>query len=193
MVIFLTCISLPDRLHKDQSIIDLDVFFLPTASAHLSSQVPIYTECVNKLLTATAAAAKSLQSCPTLCDHIDGLLPGSSVPGILQARILEWVAISFSNAWKWKVKIKSLNRVQLLPTSWTAAHQAPPSMGISRQSTGVGCHCLLPNFIQTCTKNIELLSIIKKKKNYHFTVGKCQYILKSNISLIIFKSHIIMD
>ena len=80
-----------------------------------------------------AAAAKSLQSCPTLCDPIDGLLPGSSVPGILQARTLEWVAISFSNAWKWKGKIKSLSRVRLLVTPWTAAHQAPPSMGFSRQ------------------------------------------------------------
>ena len=82
---------------------------------------------------AAAAAAKSLQSCPTLCDPIDGSPPGSPVPRILQARILEWVAISFSNAWKWKVKVKSLSRVRLLATSWTAAYQAPPSMGFSRQ------------------------------------------------------------
>ena len=80
-----------------------------------------------------AAAAKSLQSCPTLCDPIDGSPSGSPVPGILQARILEWVAISFSNAWKWKVKVKSLSRVQLLATAWTAAYQAPLSMGFSRQ------------------------------------------------------------
>ena len=80
-----------------------------------------------------AAAAKSLQSCPTLCDPIDGSPPGSSVPGILQARTLEWVAISFSNAWKWKVKVKSFSRAQLLATPWTAAHQAPPSVGVSRQ------------------------------------------------------------
>ena len=80
-----------------------------------------------------AAAAKSLQSCPTLCDPIDGSPPGSPVPGILQARILEWVAFSFSNAWKWKVKVKSLSRVWLLATPWSAAHQAPPSMGFSRQ------------------------------------------------------------
>ena len=80
-----------------------------------------------------AAVAKSLQSCPTLCDPIDGSPPGSPVPGILQARTLEWVAISFSNAWKWKVKVKLLSRVQLLATPWTAAHQAPPSMGVSRQ------------------------------------------------------------
>ena len=79
------------------------------------------------------AAAKSLQSCPTLCDPIDGSPLGSSVPGILQARILEWVAISFSNAWKWKVKVKSLSRARLLATPWTAAYQAPPSMGFSRQ------------------------------------------------------------
>ena len=81
---------------------------------------------------ATAAAAKSLQSCPTLCDPTDGSSPGSAVPGILQARTLEWVAISFSNAWKWKVKVKSLSRVRLLVIPWTAAHQAPPSMGFSR-------------------------------------------------------------
>ena len=77
--------------------------------------------------------AKSLQSCPTLCDPIDGSPPGFPVPGILQARTLEWVAISFSNAWKWKVKVKSLSRVQLLATPWTATYQAPPSMGFSRQ------------------------------------------------------------
>ena len=80
-----------------------------------------------------AAAAKSLQSCPTLCDPIDGSPPGSPVPGILQARTLDWVAISFSNAWKWKVKVTSLSRVRLLETPWTAAHQAPPFMGFSRQ------------------------------------------------------------
>ena len=74
-------------------------------------------------------AAKSLQSCPTLCDPIDGSPPGSPVPGIFQARILEWVAISSSNAWKWKVKVKSLSCVRLLATPWTAAYQAPQSMG----------------------------------------------------------------
>ena len=83
--------------------------------------------------TAAAAAAKSLQSCPTLCDPIDGSPPGSPVLGILQARTLEWVAISFSNAWKWKVKVKLFSRVWLFSTRWTAAHQAPPSMGFSRQ------------------------------------------------------------
>ena len=79
------------------------------------------------------ANAKSLQSCPTLCDPIDRSPPGSAITGILQARILEWVAISFSNEWKRKVKVKSLSRVRLLATPWTAAHQAPLSMGFSRQ------------------------------------------------------------
>ena len=87
--------------------------------------------------------AKSLQLCPTLCDPRDGSPPGSPVPGILQARTLEWVAISFSNAWKWKVKVKSLSRVWLLGTPWTAAYEAPPSMGFSRQEYWMGCHCLL--------------------------------------------------
>ena len=96
------------------------------------------------VVVAAAAAAKSLQSCLTLCDPTDGSPPGSPIPGILQTRTLEWVAISFSKAGKWKVKVKSLNSVWLLATPWTAAYQAPLSMGFSRQkSTGVGCHCLL--------------------------------------------------
>ena len=82
---------------------------------------------------AAAAAAKSLQSCPTLWDPTDDSTPGSAIPGILQARTLEWVTISFSNAWKWKVKVKSLSRVRLLATPWTAAYQAPLSMGFSKQ------------------------------------------------------------
>ena len=82
---------------------------------------------------SAATAAKSLQSCLTLCDPIDCSPPGSPIHGILQARTLEWVAISFSNAWKWKVKVKSLSRVRPSATSWTAAYQAPPSMGFSRQ------------------------------------------------------------
>ena len=84
--------------------------------------------------TNTAAAAtKLLQSCLTLCDPIDGSPPGSPIPGILQARTLEWVAISFSNAWKWKVKVKSLSHVRLLAAPWTAAYQAPLSMGFPQQ------------------------------------------------------------
>ena len=85
------------------------------------------------LAEVAAAAAKSLQSCLTLCDPIDSSPPGSPIPGILQARTLELVVISFSTAWKWKVKVKSFSRVRLLATPWTAAHQAPPSMGFSRQ------------------------------------------------------------
>ena len=92
-------------------------------------------------LCSLRSLAKSLQLCPTLCDPRDGSPPGSPVPGILQARTLEWLAISFSNAWKWKVKVKSLrlstwklySRVRLFATPWTAAYQAPPSMGFSRQ------------------------------------------------------------
>ena len=86
-----------------------------------------------RFFTSAAAAAKSLHSCPTLCDPRDCSLSGFSVHGILQARTLEWVAISFSNAWKWKVKVKSLSCAQLFATPWTAAYQAPPSMGFSRQ------------------------------------------------------------
>ena len=90
------------------------------------------------VLSTAAAASKLLQSCPTLCDPRDSSPPGSPVPGILQARRLEWVAISFSNAWKWKVKVKSLSRVGLLATPWTAAYQAPLSMGFSRQESWSG-------------------------------------------------------
>ena len=99
----------------------------------------------NNTAAATATAAKSLQSCPTLCDPIDGSPPGSPVPGILQARTLEWVAISFFIAWKWKVKF--LSRVWLLETPWIAAYQAPPSMGFSRQEywSGVPLQITLHN------------------------------------------------
>ena len=98
---------------------------------------------------AAAAAAKSLQSCPTLCNPIDGSLPGSPVPGILQARTLEWVAISFSNSWEWKVKVKSPSRVELLATPRTAAYQAPPPMGFSRQEYWSGVPLPMP--IQECS------------------------------------------
>ena len=96
----------------------------------------------------TAPAAKSLQSCRTLCDPIEGSPPGSPVPGILQARTLEWGAISFSNASKWKVKVKSLSRVRLA-TPWTAAYQASLSMGFSRQKywSGVPLPSLLYSYI----------------------------------------------
>ena len=85
------------------------------------------------IAATAAAAAKSLQSCLTLWDPIDGSPPGSSLHGILQARILEWVAMFFSNAGKWKVKVKTLSHVQLFVIAWTAAYQAPLPMGFSRQ------------------------------------------------------------
>ena len=100
---------------------------------------------VISLIFTSATAAKSLQSSPTLCDPIDGSPPGSPVPGILQGRTLEWVAISFSSGYKWKVKVKSLSRVWLLATPWTAAHQAPPSMGFSRQQYCSGVPLPSPN------------------------------------------------
>ena len=93
-----------------------------------------------------AAAAKLLQSCPTLCDPRAGSPPGSAIPGILQARTLEWVAISFSNAWKWKVKVKSLSRVRPVVTPWTAAYQAPPSMRFSRQEYWSGLPLPSPKY-----------------------------------------------
>ena len=103
-----------------------------THQEHPEFKYPIQSLSVTRS-TAAAAAAKSLQLCPTLCSPIDGSPPGSPIPGILQARTLEWVAVSFSNAWKWKGKVKSLSCVRLLATPRTAAHQAPPSMGFSRQ------------------------------------------------------------
>ena len=104
---------------------------------------------------AAAAAAKSLQSCPNLCDPIDGSPPGSAIPGILQARTLEWVAISFSNAWKGKGKVKSLSRVRLLVTPWTAAYQAPPSMGFSRQEYWSGLPLCPGPHLKTAETNAQ--------------------------------------
>ena len=133
---------------------------------------------------AAAAAAKSLKSCPTLWDPIDGSPLGSSISGILQARILEWVAISFSNAWKWKVKVKSLSRARLFSTPWTAADQAPPSMGFSRQEYWSGlplpspqrknsspyfCYgpgiCQLAGFISCWRREIEAMCQVISSRN----------------------------
>ena len=119
-------------------------------------------------LTA-AAAAKSLQSCPTLCDPRDSSPPGSPVPGILQARTLEWVAISFSNTWKWKGKVKLLSRVWLFATPWTVAHQAPPSMGFSRQEYWSGVPLPSPKiFINTLKLYYSVLKKYMKSKNLKF-------------------------
>ena len=95
------------------------------------------------MLSAAAAAAKLLQLCPTLCNSINGSPPGSPVPGILQERTLEWVAISFSNAWKW-----TLSRVWLLATPWTSAYQAPP-MGFSRQEYWSGLPLPSPEMLSS--------------------------------------------
>ena len=99
-----------------------------------------------------ATAAKSLQSCLTLCDPTNGSPPGSPIPGTLQARALEWVAISFSNAWKWKVKVKSLSRVLLLVTPRTSAYQAPPPMGFSRQEYWSGVPLPSPRYAWEAVK-----------------------------------------
>ena len=140
-------------------------------------------ETIITLLIGYTAPAKSLQSCPTLCDPIDGSPPGSPIPGILQTRTLEWVAISFCNTWKWKVKVKSVSRAWLCATPWTAAYQAPPSMGFSRQeywsgvplpSLLIGYIPILKNFKETkingipsdyknnlCSERLSLTSFLK--------------------------------
>ena len=125
-------------------------------------------------MSEAAAAPKSLRSCPTLCDPIDSSPPGSPVPGILQARTLQWVAISFCNAWKWKVKVKSLSSVQLFATPWTVAYQAPLSMGFSGRSTGVGCHCL--STLTLCCMKKSLLRKLEVKEM------KGVYVYKQNLS-----------
>ena len=122
-------------------------------------------------IPVVAAAAKSLQSCPTLHDPIDGSPPGSPVPGILQPRTLEWVAISFSNAWKWKVKGKSLSCVRLFTTPWTAAHQAPPPMGFSRQEYWSGVPLPSPEFQLSYFKSWKMM-LWKCCTQYTSTFGK---------------------
>ena len=116
----------------------------------------------------SAATAKSLQSCPTLCDPIDGSPPGSPVSGILQARTLEWVAISLSNAWKWKVKVKSLSCVWPSVIPWTAAYQAPPSMGFSRQEYWSGVPLPSPGDLpDTDQTRVSYISCIGRRVLYH--------------------------
>ena len=107
-----------------------------------------------------------------LCDPIDSSPPGSPVPGILQARTLEWVAISFSNAWKWKVNVKSLSRGRPSATPWTAAFQAPLSMGFSRQE--YWSEVSLPSPMQhgtlslLCTSPHEILTIALWDRCYYY-------------------------
>ena len=118
------------------------------------------------------------QSCPTLSDPMDCSLPGSSVHGIFQARVLEWGAIAFSSAWKWKVKVKSLCRVRLLATPWTAAYQAPPSMGFSRQEYWSGVpfsYFSQPNI--PCKKNTNLCT----QDSYWVTI---YFLLSNNVYIV---------
>ena len=121
------------------------------------------------ILSAAAAAAKSIQSCLTLCDPIGSSPPGSAVPGILQARTLEWVAISFSSAWKWKVKVKSLSRVWLSVIPWTAAYQLLHPWNFPGKSTGVWCHCILSK-----QSNMELDGLKPFKWHAHSILNKLQ-------------------
>ena len=142
----------------------------------------------------SAAAAESLQSCPTLCNPIDGSLPGSPIPGILQARTLEWVAISFSNAWKWKVKVKSLSDVRPSATPRNAAHQAPLSMGFSGQECWNGVPLPSPLAFLTCFKcqtTVEWLMlsslatsrvVVRGSASVILTVGPCYLLVASHCS-----------
>ena len=158
--------SLLQHHSSKASILQCSAFFMVLCSALaiavvnliILSNLPSVPLMINT--PSPAAAAKSLQSCPTLCDPTDGSPPGSPVPGILQARTLEWVAISFSNAWKWKVKVKSLSRIWPSATPWTAAFQAPPSWDFPGKSTGVGCYCLL--------HSKPYLDLLIKRNFYHF-------------------------
>ena len=122
------------------------------------------------------ATAKSLQSCPTLCDPIDGSPPGSPIPGILQATTLEWAAISFSNVWKWKVKMKSLSCVWFFVTPWTAAYQAPPSMGFSRQEYWSGVPLPSPSCVLDFRKRNGLRILLSSSR---WANSMCQTIPKS--------------
>ena len=116
------------------------------------------------------AAAKLLQSCPTLCDPIDSSPPGSLIPGILQARTLKWFAISFSNAGRWKVKMKLLSRVRLLATPWTAAYQAPLSMGFSRQEYWSGSPLPSPH---ACAREIKLIVFFRLQRQSRAGLWPC--------------------
>ena len=124
-----------------------------------------------------AAAAKSLQLCLTLCDPIDGSPRGSPIPGILQAITLEWVAISSSNAWKWKVKVKSLSHVRLLAIPWTTAYQAPLSMEFSRQGycSGVPLPSPKTKYKKKIKKEVVHIYngiLLSHKKEWNWVIGR---------------------
>ena len=124
------------------------------------------TTVIQVYVPTTAAAAKSLQLCLTLCHPIDGSPPGSAVPGILQARTLEWATICFSKAWKWKVKMKLLSHVWLLATPWTVAYQAPLSMGFSRQEYWSGVSLPSPMYQLVMLKKLKLNGCMKIYKTF---------------------------
>ena len=147
---------------KRPNICGTDLAFCCTCSSQLHAAA------------AAAAAAKSRQSCLTLCEPIDGSPPGSPIPGILQARTLEWVAISFSNAWKWKVKVNLLSHVWLFATPRTAAHQAPPSMGFSRQEYWNGVPLPSPLHAADTVKN-RYLATIASQQNVRRWLGSTSW------------------
>ena len=135
-------------------------YFSDSHSVNYSYWIHLLYQNLTKKDCRIIATAKLLQSCPTLCNPIDGSPPGSPIPGILQARTLEWVATSFSNAWKWKVKRKSLSHVRLFATPWTAACQAPPSMGFARQEYWSGVPLPSPKY---CYSEVQLNTVVMKR------------------------------
>ena len=149
---------------------------------------------------SAAAAAKSLQSCPTLCDPMDGSPRGSPIPGILQARTLEWVAISLSNTWKWKVTVKSFSRVRLLATPWTAAHQAPLSMGSSRQEHWSGVPLPSP-FVKATNSEIRLLCEVSwlprwwdpREVTYYLYLLQLYQLYSFHLNFLVIKKGILME
>ena len=138
------------------------VLCLPSLHLDVLSTSFAISSYLTLLLWSAAAAAKSLQPCPTLCDPIDGSPAGFPVPGILQVRTLEWVAISSSNAWKWKVKVQSLSRVRLLVTHGLQPTRLLHPWDFPGKSTGVGCHCLLRDQQQKAKKNKIIWSLLLK-------------------------------
>ena len=128
---------------------------------------------ISNFLDEISATAKLLQLCPTLCDSIDGSPPGSAVPGILQARTMKWVAISFSNAWKWKVKLKSLSPARLLANPWIAAYQAALSIGFSKQEYWSGLPLPSPEVISSLSHSIIFLYFFALISEEGFLICPC--------------------
>ena len=152
---------------------------------YLLESIQVLVSHFNYATKVLAAAAKSLQACPTLCDPIDSSPPGFPVPGILQGRTLEWAAISFSNAWKWKVKVKLLSRVWLCATPRTAAYQAPPSMGFSRQEYWSGVPLPSPTKVLTTIILFQFLETCLSKPQTYSTLLKKNWVsLKNSVSLL---------